>query len=176
MSEQSVTGLAELQQFLDQLPAKLEKNVLRGAMRAGAKVQLERARQLVPVGPPGTENARIYGGYAGALRDSLRISTTVRGSTVKATVKAGGKTRGGADVYYAHMVEFGTAAHFIKPKNRKSLFFAGLAREVINHPGAKKHPFMRPALDATVQAAVQAVGAYIRKRLTKEGIEVPSES
>lgn len=163
MSEQSVTGLAELQQFLDQLPAKLEKNVLRGAMRAGAKVQMERAKQIVPV--------EAAGPHAGALRDSLRIKTSVRNGVVKASVSAGNKK-----AYWARWVEFGTAPHFIKPKNRKSLFFAGLAREVINHPGAKKHPFMRPALDGTVQAAVQAVGAYIRKRLTKEGIQVPSES
>lgn len=160
MSEQTVTGLAELQKFLDQLPAKLEKNVLRGAMRAGAKVQMARAKELVP--------SEAGGKHPGALRNSLRIKTSARGGTVKASVVAGNKV-----AFYAHMVEFGTAAHFIKPKNRKSLFFAGLAREVINHPGAKPKPFMRPALDATITAAVEAVGLYIRGRLTKEGIDVP---
>ena len=161
MSEQSVTGLAELQKFLDALPAKMEKNILRGAMRAGSKVQLARAKELVPV--------ETAGKHPGALRDSLRITTSARGGVVKATVKAGNKK-----AYYAHMVEFGTAAHFIKPKNKKSLFFAGIAREVIDHPGAKPKPFMRPALDATVTAAVAAVGAYIRSRLTKQGIDVPA--
>ena len=158
--ETSVTGLAELQRFLDQLPDKLQRNVLRGAMRAGAKVQMARAKELVP--------AETTGPHPGALRDSLRIKTSARGGIVKAVVTAGNKK-----AFWARWVEFGTAAHFIKPKNRKSLFFAGLAREVINHPGAKKKPFMRPALDATVQAAVTAVGDYIRKRLTKEGLDVP---
>ena len=160
MSEQSVTGLADLQKFLDALPAKMEKNILRGAMRAGAKVQLARAKDLVPV--------ETTGPHPGALRASLRIKTGVRGGVVKATVSAGNKK-----AFWARWVEFGTAAHFIKPKNRKSLFFAGIAREVINHPGARPKPFMRPALDATVQGAVAAVGEYIRKRLTKEGIDVP---
>ena len=34
------------------------------------------------------------------------------------------------------------------------MFFAGIFGDVIHHPGAKKKPFMRPALDATVGAAV----------------------
>ena len=160
MGEQNITGLKELQQFLDALPAKIEKNILRGAMRAGSKVQMARAKELVPI--------ETEGKHPGALRDSLRIKTSARNGVVKASVVAGNKK-----AFYASWVEFGTAAHFIKPKNRKSLFFAGLAREVINHPGAKPKPFMRPALDATVQAAVAAVGDYIRKRLTKEGIDVP---
>lgn len=160
MNEQTVTGLADLQKFLDALPAKMERNILRGAMRAGAKVQLARAKELVP--------AETTGPHPGALRDSLRIKTSARGSVVKASVTAGGKK-----AFWASWVEFGTAAHFIKPKNKKSLFFAGIAREVINHPGAKPKPYMRPALDATVTAAVAAVGLYIRSRLTKEGIDVP---
>lgn len=178
MTEQNVTGLKELQQFLDALPAKMEANILRGALRAGAKVQLTRAKELVPVESDGP--------HPGALRDSLRIGkTSIKNGVMKIPVVAGSRKKpkpgskaeakavGRVDAYWARWVEFGTAAHFIKPKNRKSLFFAGLAREVINHPGAKPKPFMRPALDATLQAAVAAVGEYIRKRLTKEGIDVP---
>ena len=160
MADPVVTGLAELQKFLDQLPVKLEKNILRGAMRAGAKEQLAEARLQVPI--------ESGGKHPGALRDSLRIKTSARRGVVKATVTAGSKL-----AFYARFVEFGTAAHFIKPKARKSLFFAGIMAEVINHPGAKKRPFMRPALDLSAQKAVDAVGAYIRTRLTKEGIEVP---
>lgn len=159
-SGQVVSGLEDLQRFLDQLPAKVEKNILRGAMRAGAKVQLARARELVP--------AETEGPHPGALRASLRIGTSARGGIVKAKVVAGG-----AKAFWAPWVEFGTLAHYIKPRAAKSLFFAGIFGDVIHHPGAKKKPFMRPALDATVGAAVLAVGNYIRGRLTKEGLEVP---
>lgn len=160
MAEQFVHGMAELGKALEQLPIKLERNVMRGAMRAGAKVQLAKAEQEVPV--------EADGPHPGALRDSLRIRTSSRGGVVKAIVTAGGKR-----AFWARWVEFGTAAHFIKPKDRKSLFFAGLAREVIHHPGAKKKPFMRVAMDSTVGAVLAAVGEYIRRRLTKEGIETP---
>ena len=155
--------MAELQRFLDQLPEKLQRNVLRGTMRAAAKVPMAEAKRTAPVDAGGP--------HPGALRDSLRIKTSARGGVVKATVSAGSKV-----AYYARWVEYGTAAHFIKPKRRKSLFFAGLAREIIHHPGAKKKPFMRPALDRSAQAALAAAGTYLRKRLTKEGLDVPSEA
>lgn len=171
MSEFAITGLAELQKALDQLPEKLQKNVLRGALRQGAKVQMARARELVPVADPSGGNKADYKGYAGALRDSLRISTKAKAGVITARVTAG-TSKTNKLPYYAIMVERGTAAHYIKPKTRKSLFFAGLAREVIHHPGAKKKPFMRPALDGTVQAAVGAVAAYIRKKLEREGIDL----
>lgn len=155
MSETIVTGLADLQKALDQLPAKLEANVLRSALRQGAKVQLAKAREAVPV-------------QSGDLRESLRISTRSRRGLVRAILKAGNKK-----AFYAHLVEFGTAEHWIKPKNRKSLFLAGVARETVHHPGAQKKPFIRPALDSTVPAVIAAVGAYLRRRLDKEGIDLP---
>lgn len=150
VSELHVSGLSELDKLLKELPAKVERNILRGAMRAGAKVFADRAKELVPV-------------KSGQLRDSIKVSTRSRRGRVSATVRAGGNK-----VFYAHMVEFGTARHFIKPRKRKSLFFAGLAREVVDHPGASPKPFMRPALDGGQAEAVNAAADYIRKRLAKE--------
>lgn len=150
VSELHVSGLSELDKLLKELPAKVERNILRGAMRAGAKVFEGRAKELVPV-------------KSGQLRDSIKVSTRSKRGRVSATVRAGGKK-----AFYAHMVEFGTARHFIKPRKRKSLFFAGLAREVVDHPGASPKPFMRPALDGGQAEAVNAAADYIRKRLAKE--------
>ncbi len=150
MSELNVKGLAELDKLLKELPAKIEGNIMRGAMRAGARVFEDRAKQMVPV-------------KSGQLRDSIKVSTRSKRGRVSATVTAGGKK-----AFYAHMVEFGTARHFIKPKNRKSLFFAGMAKEVVDHPGATQKPFMRPALDEGSTGAIDAMAEYIRKRLAKE--------
>lgn len=150
VSELHVSGLFELDKLLKELPAKIEGNIMRGAMRAGAKVFADRAKELVPV-------------KSGQLRDSIKVRTKSRRGRVSATVRAGGK-----EAFYAHMVEFGTARHFIKPRKRKSLFFAGLAREVVDHPGASPKPFMRPALDGGQVEAVNAAADYIRKRLAKE--------
>lgn len=175
MLETQITGLDELQKALDQLPVNVERKILRGALRAAQKVVMDRAKQLAPTAPPNKENQDLYGGYAGALRDSLRISTRKgRNGQVIARVIAGNKT-----AYYAHMVEFGTAKHLIKPKNRKSMLIAGMMREVVNHPGAQKKPFMRPAADAAMSEsseAMDAFKAYMAPRITKEISELPDES
>lgn len=173
-----IHGLAELQRSLDQLPAKIEANVLRGALRAGANVIADEARRLVPVN-------------TGQLRESIRVSVRpFPGGKLVATVKAGGRFKvyasgkaikgaayktagaGGKPAYhapfYAHFVEFGTARHWIKPKSRKSLFIAGLLKELVDHPGARPKPFMRPAFDTKARAAIEAMADYIRTRLPKE--------
>ena len=48
-------------------------------------------------------------------------------------------------------------------------------REAIHHPGARKNPFMRIAFDSQWAGAGERVRAYVSKRLTKEGIEMPDD-
>ena len=161
MTDIEVKGLAELQKLLDELPARIEANVVRGGLRAAAKVIRDEARRLCPVG----DASNLPKGHKpGALRDSIRVSVSSRHGTVTASVKAGGKNH----VYYAHMVEYGTARHLIKPRHRKSLFVAGLFKEVIDHPGAGKEPFMRPAIDNKVDEAITTFADYIKNRLETE--------
>lgn len=154
MAEKTITGLDELQKFLDQLPAKIEANIMRSALAAGARVIGKEAKRNVPV-------------RRGGLRASIRVSSRLKNGKVTASVKAGNK-----NAWYWRFVEFGTRPHDIKPKNRKSLFFAGMNKEIVHHPGARPHPFMRPALDSQSAAAIQAVGEQIKKRLTKQGLDV----
>ena len=159
--EANITGLSDLQALLDQLPANIEKKVMRGALRAGQKVVLDQARQAVH-------------NVSGDLAQSLRIKTSARGGKVSATVVAGN-----AKAYYARMVEFGTAAHLIKPKKGKALTFGGREYASLRHPGAKKKPFMRPALDAAAgegSAAFEAVKAYLAARIDKELAKLPDET
>ncbi len=151
MTDIKVTGLAELQALLDELPARIEGNVVRGGLRAAAKVVEAEAKRLCPVGKTGD------------LRESIRVSLRSKHGHISATVKAGS-----AKAYYAHMVEFGTARHWIKPKNRKSLFVAGLLREAVDHPGAKREPFMRPAIDGKANEAIETLANYLRERIPRE--------
>ena len=117
MSEVHVTGLADLQKFLDTLPAKLEANVMRGALRAGINDIKAAAFAACPVGPPSAQGKKRYKLYTGALRDSLRVSTKSRNGVVTASLKAGGKLKNGADVWYAHFIEFsGAVPHLIKAR------------------------------------------------------------
>jgi len=150
-----VKGLAELQRYLQALPAKIEANVLRGALRAGAREVQAEARRMVPR-------------KSGRLRAGLKISTSNRRGVVSAKVKATGK-----HAFLAPWLEFGTRPHVIKPgKRRRALAVNGRVISAIDHPGAQPKPFMRPALDSRARAAVLAVGAHIKKRLaTKHGID-----
>jgi len=168
-----VTGLSELQKFMDTLAPKLEANVMRGALRSGSKLIMEQAKANVPVGATASENARLYGGYAGALRDSIRLGTRIKGHWVAARVIVGGKTKGGADVWYAHIIEYtGAKPHSITAKDRKGLSIGGLFFQSVQHPGMKARPFLRPALDHRAQPAVIAAAEYLKRRLaTKEGLD-----
>ena len=166
MLDVKIKGLEQLQQALDDLPTKMEANILRAALRAGAVVIQQAAQSNVPT-------------RTGRLRDTIRASAGIdkRVGRVTARVRAGGrKTKRSEGAFYAHMVEFGTQPHDIKPRSRKSMVVAGLLREIVHHPGAAARPFMRPAMDASHAAAAQAVADYIRARLTKEGIDLPDPS
>ncbi len=158
-TELKIEGLDALYKALQELAPKVESNIMRGAVRAGAKVIEKEAKLQCPVNDPSAENKKSY---AGALRDSIRVSMHARRGQVLGNIVAGNSV-----AYYAHMVEYGTAAHMIKPLNRKSLFIAGLMREVINHPGATKRPFMRPAFDNGAPNAFEAIGNYVKSRLEK---------
>lgn len=175
-----VKGLSQLQRFLDTLPVKVERNIMRGAMRAGAKV-------VLPVAKAKIRNR------SGETAASLRISTRARGSKVTARIVAGNSKNPNVPIW----LEYGTRAHLIsvqdseKPINRRASARAGrvirasmttINRNVlrignrfvgptVSHPGARRFPFMRPALDAMASAAVTAIGEYIKKRLTKQGID-----
>lgn len=175
-------GGKELQNMLNTLPAKIERNIMRSALRAGAAVIRDAARENI-------------NDDTGALSKSVRVSTRARRGEVTATVKAGNKK-----AFYAHMVEFGTAPHLIEVrdedrptrktrKGEKKVSIGTMNRmikqgslkigenfigPVVMHPGAAQKPFMRPAIDQKQDEAVRAVGEQIRKRLNKAGINAPA--
>lgn len=155
MAESNITGGKELDELLKSLPLKIEKNIMRSALRAGAVVLLAEARANVPR-------------KSNALYKSLRVSTRLRKGQVTASVKAGNRV-----VYYALMVEFGTRAHIEKPKAGVFMNVAGSPRKVVNHPGAAPHPFMRPAADTKFQEATRTITNTLRARLTAEGLNAP---
>ena len=158
MAERNVhfKGMSDLSKFLQTLTPRMEANVMRAALNAGAKIVADAAKNNCPVGPPGRENARIYGGYAGALRDSIRRGSSIkqRKGKVIAYVRAGGHARQKkADTYYAKFVEYGTMPHG-------------------NHPGTSPRPFMRPALDAESEHALAVIANFIKNRLEqKHGLD-----
>jgi hypothetical protein len=155
MSDINVKGLSELQALLNQLPEKLEKNVLRGGLRAGANV-------IKPLA-----QANVHS-ISGELAKGLKISTKAQGGRVTATLKSTGK-----HAFIGHMLEFtGAAPHIILPKIKEALEIGGNVVMAVHHPGFHAKPWMRPALDAGASDAVVAVGNYVKNRLaTREGLD-----
>jgi hypothetical protein len=184
-----VKGLSDLQRFLDTLPAKMEQNVLRSALRQGANVIMAEAKQRVSV-------------VSGKLRDSIRVSVSARRGKVThqcARVPARRRrrcARRGAAGWRSTTTtpstrrgsSTGTAAHFIGVKYAKALVLrpnvrassgfakrlmrAGVLVEGVHHPGARPRPFLRPAMDTKAQEALVAVGNAIKARLAvKHGLD-----
>lgn len=151
----NVKGLSELEKFMDQLPIKVERNVARGAVRAGMNV-------VKPVA-----QANVHS-VSGKLALGLKITTRSKGGMVVAKLKATGP-----HASIAHLIEFtGAKAHLISAATKKALSIGGQAFASVHHPGFKPRPFMRPALDTEASAAVVAVGNYIKDRLaTREGLD-----
>jgi HK97 gp10 family phage protein len=161
-----IDGLKELYALLQDLPTKVEKNVMRGALRRGQTVFRDAAKALI------TDRT-------GALSKSVRIRFKTKSEKrgwIRSHLIAGSK-----DAYYAHIVEFGSASYYtgkgktvgkpytIKGKNGRALLIAGgNPVSSVTHPGARPKPFMRPAFDANNQRAINETAAYIRDRLPKE--------
>jgi len=173
----NIRGLADISQFLSSLPANLERNVLRTALKAGAEVIAEGAR----------EECR-------SREVRATIGTTSRSEAGLVTAKVQTK---GDGAFKAPWLENGTDPHFIsvdeeqsggktvrrinvltKKAGGHSLVIGGtFVGGTVFHPGAQPYPFMRPAADTRAAAAITAIGDHIARKMTKAGIETapPSE-
>lgn len=154
---QHVEGLKALQDSLKQLPDNIARNVLRGAVSAGAAVIRKEAQAKAPVytgdvskghPPPGTLKRSI-------VQKQIREMSTLFKQVFVVTVRKGKKYakqgKGGKlsqDAFYASWVEWGTSKMAARP-------------------------FMRPAFEAKKEAAVQAIKDYLIKRIPLEQAKLP---
>lgn len=180
-TDHGIEGGRELDDLLRTLPEKMQKNVNRAGLRAGAVVLLDQVKQNIPV-------------KSGNLRKTARISSRAKNGAVSVSVKAGGKVKG-IDAWYARLVEFGTRPHLVQVSekdrgingrtgravsvttvNRRRSLMIGttLVGPSVQHPGSRARPFMRPAIDAKLPEALKAITAKIRERLNKQGLNTPA--
>ena len=181
----SVKGGGLGKRVIAQLPAQIERKLLRGAARAAGAVVMDEAKAQVT---------------SDEVRDGLTMTSKVEPGriTVKITVKGA----------WAHSVglwlEYGTSAHFItvdesqregrtvgrvnrlekggstviagarrvnKEGEKGSLVIGGqFVGTTVHHPGARPHPFLAVALDHKKMEAVAAAQAFINSRITPAGI------
>lgn len=154
-----IRGLREVRDLLRRLPASLERRAYRTAARNALKPVQDRAKALAPV-------------KSGTLRKSIKIRTekfrTRGGVRAQVWVDPGRKGRPGA--HYAHMVEYGTAAHQVPTPygvlHGRKVFIPGVGyRTRIDHPGSRARPFLRPAWDGTQGEVLTRLRFELRKAL-----------
>lgn len=170
------------------LPELFVERILPGAAKAGGLVIADAAKQLL-----GTRRAETGSGAKVLIADSVKVKVRRNGSIITARV-----TLIGPGAYVGRWLEYGTSGHFItvaaearegrtaRRINRQiaagdeqvkaSLFINGKpVGPSVYHPGAKPHPFLRPASDNNEDAAKGAALAYMAQRVTKAGINVAED-
>ena len=114
--------------YLVKLSNESEDNVKKVVKNSAFNIQKNAMSNL-------TKNKSVATGH---LRRG--ISTDIKG--LEATVHT-------SNIKYAPMIEYGTRAHIIKPKNKKFLYWKGASHPVkqVNHPGSKAKPYLIPAFN-----------------------------
>lgn len=170
-----VDGLKELADALRELPQRIARNVLRGAVNAGATVIRQEAKIQAPIyhgevaqghPPPGTLKRALY-------QKQIRERSSLFEQMFYVGVRHGkdrqsvGKKQVNLDAYYWRWVEFG--------------HYAGGSRKIPRKPGARAaaiaggganfvpaQPFLRPAFESRKDEAIQRIKDYLEERIPRE--------
>jgi len=162
----AIKGIAELTQKLKSLQGEIREEAEQNLVKWGAQLFAREAKKRVPT-------------KTGTLKKSIRVMKDRPGLVLKKKQWSIGQgiiryivspTRGGknADGFYAHLVEFGTSAHEIKPKRKKAMKYGDEFSAKLFHPGFHQKPFMRPAFDENADAAITAMGRRLNKWLERK--------
>lgn len=162
-----VDGLTELAGQLEKLKRTSQGRDVQAALLEGANLISAQARANAPIAPYPT-NYRGRQIAPGGLRKALQSAS-------------GRKHQNFLQAYayalkhvapHAHLIEFGTKAHTIVPKDKKRLMFGNQYKrfaKMVRHPGSRPIPFFRDAirsqrgrvkrlLESKVKAAFDALG------------------
>ena len=158
----SIEGLREMNDALKELEGKAASQATRAGIAKAAQVVRKEMRNRAPVAE-------------GELRRNLIYRIRKLGQTGFA-----GKVGPTKDVFYARFIEFGTSGYEIRPqyyqqvkgKRRGGNFKKALKFDDQLYGAVQRHPqpprpFLRPAVDACLQAALDAAGQQIWKRIEK---------
>ena len=137
----------QLNKAVKKLPASVFNRCVKSAtIKAAAAIRKE-ARNLAPKKTGALRKS--IGTVAIVDKKALKIQSIVKPRAKK------GDTDKASPTKYAHLVEFGTQAHWIKPKTGKALKTPLGIFAVVDVEGIKPHPFLRPAYDNKKEEAVK---------------------
>jgi HK97 gp10 family phage protein len=183
---QHVSGLRDFQLQLEQLPKNIAKNVLRGAVAAGAKIIRDLAIHLAPEYEPGEGEKPDDRVSPGRIKNAIfekqipeRSSEFVqtfyvgvrRGKKQQIKFKHGKLTN--LDAYYWTWVEFG---HWYVPRRDEKWQSAKWNNEKAHANKTaiwvQPHPFMKPAFRDGRDAALDAMITYFETRIPAEAAKL----
>jgi len=134
-----IRGAKELEHVLKQLPTHIAERVLKNAVRAGANVIRDEAKQLAPVSSESHRNWKGRTVPRGILRASIKTMFVKHSkSSVAFAVGLSRKSWG----FYGRFLEFGTSK--MKPS-----------------------PWLRPAFDAKGREALDAIGKALGRGIER---------
>ena len=138
----SVTGVAEIDKVLKELPKQMTHTILGAAHAAAAKPLVTKAKLLAPEGPTGN------------LVDSIGVSkTNIKKADKLGEVRVGPRKKGGYKGFAGHLVEYGTR----KRRTRKG----------VNRGLMKPKPFMKPAHQQTKNEVEKGIAVNIGKVMVR---------
>lgn len=138
----SVTGVAEIDKVLRELPKQMTHTILGAAHAAAAKPLVTKAKLLAPEGPTGN------------LVDSIGVSkTNIKKADKLGEVRVGPRKKGGFRGFAGHLVEYGT-------RRRRT-------RKGANRGLMKPKPFMKPAYHQTKSEVERQIGVSIGKVMVR---------
>lgn len=170
----SARGRSEVKRYIASLPGQIETKLLRGAARAAANVIRDEAQ------------AECIDDEVAA---ALKVRTKVQPGLITARIKIDRRMPGSSRALW---IEYGTDPHLISVSDQDrggmsvgrinqlnkegSLVIGGhFVGPVVEHPGAKAHPFLRTALDRKEVDAIAAAQSYINARVSRGGITGAAE-
>jgi HK97 gp10 family phage protein len=114
---------------LTELSEKSRDNIQKAVKKSAFNIESQAKKNLA-------SNKSVVTGH-------LRRSIATKMGDLEATIHT-------SNVKYAVIVEKGSKAHIIRPKNKKALYWKGAKRPVklVNHPGSKAKPYLEPAFES----------------------------
>lgn len=194
-------GGPELMAFLDAFPARLQKNALKSAMIAGARVVRDEARANVPrksgqlAKSIKTSSPRAFTGGAASVKVKLLGPHSFIGTFLEYGVAPHLISAGDADVGARALNKRAKKSGVLQDEGNGLVRVGGydyttgpqggeerdaikikdaFVRGAVMHPGIVARPFLRPALDRKQAEVIDAIGARLREYLkNKTGFTAP---
>lgn len=161
-----ITGLAELEQKLEQAPLKISRRILREALKPAADVWADDMRSRVLQGP---HHEKGQGTLFGLIARSIRTRISV-----KSDLEAKADVGPGRNEYWARFVELGTR---LRRRGGAKGYSLVKGRRLKNRGGASSGvmpatPFIRPSFESRKKEVLATFINNVRDKLRAEGFPV----